>query len=59
VAPQQRTRRTATDACSALDRGVVAAAARVSDSRVGGSVTAAAGDGFVSSPVVTRTRRLT
>ena len=59
VAPQQRTRRTATDACSALDRGVVAAAARVSDSRVGGSVTAAAGDGFVSLPVVTRTRRLT
>lgn len=59
IAPQQRTRRTATDACSALDRGVVAAAARVSDSRVGASVTAAPGDGFVSAPVTTRTRRLT
>lgn len=59
VAPQERTRRAATDACSALDRGVVAAAARVSDGRVGGSVTAEAGDGFVSLPVVTRTRRLT
>lgn len=59
VASQQRTRRTAADACSALDRGVVAAAARVSDGRVGESVTAAPGDGFVSLPVVTRTRRLT
>lgn len=59
VASQQRTRRTAADACSALDHGVVAAAARVSDGRVGESVTAAPGDGFVSLPVVTRTRRLT
>ncbi len=59
VAPQQRTRRAAADACSALDRGVVAAAARVSDGRMGESVTAAPGDGFVSLPVVTRTRRLT
>lgn len=59
VAPTQPTRRTATDACSALDRGVVAAAARVSDGRAGGTVAAAPGDGFVSLPVVTRTRRLT
>ena len=58
VAPTQPTRRTATDACSALDRGVVAAAARVSDGQVGGSAGAAPGDGFVSLPVVTRTRRL-
>jgi ATP-dependent RNA helicase HelY len=58
VAPQQHTRRTATDACAALDRGVVAAAARVSEGRVGGPVTAAPEDGFVSPPVVTRTRRL-
>ena len=58
IAPTQPTRRTATDACSALDRGVVAAAARVSDGRVGGPVTGAPGDGFVSSPAVTRIRRL-
>ncbi|WP_419853434.1 DEAD/DEAH box helicase [Candidatus Poriferisodalis sp.] len=58
VAPLESTRRTAADACVALDRGVVAAAARVSDGRVGASVAAAPGDGFVSLPVVTRTRRL-
>ena len=63
VAPQRGTRRAAADARTALDRGVVAAAARVSDARVsdrgmGEPVTAASGDGFVSIPVVTRTRRL-
>ncbi len=59
VAPEEPTRRAAAGACSALDRGVVAAAARVSDGRVGASVATAPGDGFVSLPVVTRTRRLT
>ena len=59
VAPQQATRRTAAAARAALDRGVVAAAARVSDGRVGDSMPAGSADGFVSSSVVKRTRRLT
>lgn len=58
VALQRDTRRAAADARMALDRGVVAAAVRVSDSGAGGTTTAAPGDGFVSLPVVTRTRRL-
>ena len=58
VASESATRRAAAGAHTALDRGVVAAATRVSDGRVGGPVTAAPGDGFVSLPVVTRTRRL-
>lgn len=58
VAPQRGTRRAAADARAALDRGVVAAAARVFDGGVGGPVMAAPGDGFASLPVVTRTRRL-
>ncbi|WP_420440216.1 DEAD/DEAH box helicase [Candidatus Poriferisodalis sp.] len=58
VAPERDTQRAAAGAHTALDRGVVAAATRVSDGRVGGPVTAAPGEGFVSLPVVTRTRRL-
>ncbi len=58
VAAERDTRRAAAGAHTALDRGVVAAATRVSDGRVGGPVAAAPGDGFVSLPVVTRTRRL-
>jgi len=58
VASEHDTRHAAAGAHTALDRGVVAAATRVSDGRVGGPVAHAPGDGFVSLPVVTRTRRL-
>ena len=63
VAPQRGTRRAATDARVALDRGVVAAAARVSDAGISdsdgeGPLAAAPRDSFVPQPVVTRTRRL-
>ena len=58
VASNGATRRTAANARSALDRGVVAAAARVSDETVGTPAATASGEGFVPAPVVTRTRRL-
>ncbi|WP_423922272.1 DEAD/DEAH box helicase [Candidatus Poriferisodalis sp.] len=58
VASNGATRRTAADTRSALDRGVVAAAARVSDEPVGTPAAAASGEGFVPAPVLTRTRRL-
>ena len=58
VAPTEGTRRTATASCAALDRDVVAAAARVFDEPLAGSVAAVAGEGFSTAAVSTRIRRL-
>lgn len=58
VAPTEGTRRTAAASCAALDRDVVAAAARVFDEPLAGSVAAAAGEGFSTAAVSTRIRRL-
>jgi len=58
VAPDAGTRRTAAASCAALDRDVVAAAARVTEEPVAGSVAAAAGEGFATEAVSTRIRRL-
>ena len=58
VAPTARLRTAAGAARRVLDRDVVAAAARVSDEPVSESAAAGPDGGFVSTPVVTRIRRL-
>ena len=58
VAPAAGTRQTAAASRAALDRDVVAAAARMSDEPPAESVTAPAGKDFSPAPVSTRVRRL-
>ena len=58
VTPTEGTRRTAAASCAALDRDVVAAAARVSDEPLAGSFAVPAGEGFSTETVATRVRRL-
>ena len=58
VAPAADTRRTAAASRAALDRDVVAAAARVSEEPLPGRVSASAGEGFSPTAVSTRIRRL-
>ena len=58
VASSAGTRRTAAAGCAALDRDVVAAAARVFTEPLAGSVAAPSGDGFSPAAVSTRVRRL-
>lgn len=58
VAPTHETRRVAAAARVALDRGVVAAAARVADERPQASTEASPSEGFIGSAVTTRIRRL-